>query len=141
MYIKSLKDQLVASRMSRMPVYDNSIDEIIGIVFAKDFLDDAKVPCAPCSYVNVPSEPSDNGGLRYSQMHNLKNRYDAKEGQTERYDSARTLKEVKPSMPKYAVKAAEEAFSRPMAPSKPLRYDIRPKAPKAVAEAKSKRQD
>eukprot|EP00945_MAST-04E_sp_MAST-4E-sp1_P001096 g1096.t1 len=123
-------------------VLEESYHELTEIVaVAKDFLDDAKVPCAPCSYVNVPSEPSDNGGLRYSQMHNLKNRYDAKEGQTERYDSARTLKEVKPSMPKYAVKAAEEAFSRPMAPSKPLRYDIRPKAPKAVAEAKSKRQD
>ncbi len=41
--VKEAKKEIIQSGHSRIPIYDNSIDEIKGIIYAKDFLDDDKV--------------------------------------------------------------------------------------------------
>ena len=41
--VKEAKKEFIESGHSRIPIYDNSIDEIKGIIYAKDFLDDDKV--------------------------------------------------------------------------------------------------
>jgi magnesium and cobalt exporter, CNNM family len=41
--IKDAKKEFIESGHSRIPIYDSTIDEIKGIVYAKDFLDDEKI--------------------------------------------------------------------------------------------------